>query len=186
MQNKSVFSLALILGAAFSLATATQAQTSLVAQTVQSTDNTDHADHPAPHHEMIMLGDITISNPQIRAMIPGAKVAAGYMLIKNGGEQADRLVAVTSPDAERVEIHEMSMENDVMKMRQLADGLPLPAGETTELKSGGYHLMFMQPHRIFKEGETVSVTLEFEKAGKTELTIPVTNAKGQSSDHSHH
>src|SRR5690606_18204209 len=87
----------------------------------------------------------------------------------------------------RVEIHEMSMQNDVMKMRQLEGGLEIPAGGKVELKSGGYHLMFIQPEKPYKEGETVSVTLEFEKAGKVTIDFPVTAKSGQKDeDHSGH
>ena len=86
----------------------------------------------------------------------------------------------------RVEIHEMSMENQVMKMRKLDGGLDIPAGETVELKSGGYHLMFIQPEQPYKEGDKVSATLEFEKAGKVDLEFPVTPQSGKSDDHSKH
>lgn len=143
----------------------------------------DHGDHAmAP----TKLGDLSISGPSIRAMVPGAKVAGGFLTITNGGKEADKLVGVTTTGVKRVEIHEMSMENQVMKMRKLDNGLDIPAGETVELKSGGYHLMFIQPEQPYKEGETVKATLEFEKAGKVELEFAVTPQSGKSDDHSHH
>jgi uncharacterized protein YcnI/copper(I)-binding protein len=146
-------------------------------------DHGNHGDHAmAP----TKVGDLSVSGPSIRAMVPGAKVAGGFLTIKNDGKDADKLVSVTTTGVKRVEIHEMSMENQVMKMRKLDSGLDIPAGETVELKSGGYHLMFIQPDQPYKEGDKVSATLEFEKAGKVDLEFPVTPQSGKSDDHSNH
>ncbi|HWT62052.1 MAG TPA: DUF1775 domain-containing protein [Ochrobactrum sp.] len=146
-------------------------------------DEANHGDHAmAP----IKVGDLTITAPSIRAMVPGAKVAGGFLTIANDGKTADKLVGVSTTGVKRVEIHEMSMENQVMKMRKLDGGLDIPAGESVELKSGGYHLMFIQPETPYKEGDKVSATLEFEKAGKVELEFPVTPQSGKSDDHSNH
>ncbi|MFQ0815139.1 hypothetical protein AVM02_10320 [Brucella anthropi] len=125
------------------------------------------------------LGDLEITGPFVRAMVPGAKVAGGFLTIANDGKDADRLVAVTANGVKRVEIHEMTMQNDVMKMRQLEGGLAIPAGKSVVLKSGGYHLMFIEPEKPYKEGDTVPVTLEFEKAGKVTIDFPVTAQSGQ-------
>src|SRR5690606_12308054 len=132
------------------------------------------------------LGELEITAPSVRAMVPGAKVAGGFLTIANDGKDADKLVAVTTDGVKRVEIHEMSMQNDVMKMRPLEGGLDIPAGEKVELKSGGYHLMFIQPEKPYKEGETVPVTLEFEKAGKVTIDFPVTAQNGKKDEHSGH
>lgn len=126
----------------------------------------------------VKLGDLEISGGAAKAMLPGAKVGGGFLTIKNGGGVDDRLVAIESAVAGRVEIHEMAMENDVMKMRKLDDGVAIPAGETVELKAGGLHLMFMQVSKPFAEGETVPVTLVFEKAGKVDATLAVGTASG--------
>ncbi len=134
----------------------------------------------------VKLGELTITGPSVRAMVPGAKVAGGFLTIANGGKDADRLVAVTTNGVKRVEIHEMSMQNDVMKMRQLEGGLDIPAGKTVVLKSGGYHLMFIQPEKPYKEGDTAKVTLEFEKAGKVTVDFPVTAQNGKTGEHSGH
>lgn len=151
----------------------------------------EHAEHGHDKHavaaEPIKLGDLTLNNPTVRATVPGASVAGGYITINNGGKEADRLVAASTPTADHMEIHEMSMDNNVMKMRQLKDGLEIPAGETVELKSGSYHLMLMKPVKPYLEGEKVAVTLEFEKAGKIDIEFNVTSAKGKAaSEHSHH
>ncbi len=70
------------------------------------------------------------------------------------------------------------MEGDVMKMRQLNDGIAIPSGETVELKPGGLHLMFFKVAEPFKEGATVNVTLTFEKAGAVDVVLPVASVKG--------
>lgn len=151
----------------------------------------DHASHAGQHNmaaQPAKLGDLTLNMPTIRATVPGAKVGGGYITISNDGKENDRLISVTTPTADHVEIHEMSMENDVMKMRQLKGGLEIPAGKTVELKPGGYHLMLMQPVKPYVEGEKVPATLEFEKAGKVDVIFNVTSAKGgaAASEHSQH
>lgn len=144
-------------------------------------------DHQGGHAaKPIKAGDLAISGPSIRAMVPGAKVAGGFLTIVNDGKEADKLVGVSAPDVKRVEVYEMTMENEVMKMRKLEKGLDLPAGETVQLKSGGYHLMFIQPEKPYAEGQTVPVTLEFEKAGKVEIEFPVTAQDGKTDEHSGH
>ncbi|MDK1373002.1 MULTISPECIES: copper chaperone PCu(A)C, partial [unclassified Sinorhizobium] len=127
-------------------------------------------------------GNLEISGGAVKAMLPGAKVGGGGFVVKNTGGSDDRLLAVESPAAGRVELHEMKMENDVMKMRKLDDGIAIPAGATVELKSGGLHLMFMEVMKPFAEGETVPVTLTFEKAGRVDYVLPVGAATG---DHKH-
>ena len=159
-------------------------------------DNDEHAGHGEHDHKMdhtampIKVGDLVITSPSVRAMVPGAKVAGGFLTIANVGKNADKLVTISTTGVKRSEIHEMSMENQVMKMRKLDSGLDLPAGKTVQLKSGGYHLMFIQPETPYKEGDTVPVTLEFEKAGKIKIDFPVTAQSGQSGgnsdNHSHH
>ncbi len=129
-------------------------------------------------------GDLVIAAPWTRATPGGAKVAGGYLRITNNGTSADRLVGATSPGADRVEVHEMSMTNGVMKMRPLSDGLVLKPGETVELKPGGYHMMFMDIKQPLKAGETLKATLAFEKAGKLDVTFKV-NALGATGGASH-
>ena len=121
----------------------------------------------------VKIGNLTISAPYVRAMVPGAPVGGGYMTITNTGGTDDRLVAASSPRAATVQIHEMKMDNDVMIMRELAGGLAIPAGKTIELKPGGYHLMFMKVAAPFLQGQTVRTSLKFEKAGTAEIDFPV-------------
>lgn len=138
----------------------------------------DHAEHAA-HQAVVTLGDLTLSNAFTRATPPRAPVAGGFVTIANAGAD-DRLVAASSPIAGRVEIHEMAMQDNVMQMRELPDGLPIGAGETVELKPGGLHLMFFDLTQPLTEGETVPVTLRFEKSGEIEipLTVGPMNARG--------
>lgn len=122
-------------------------------------------------------GDIEIQHPTSKATLPGQPVGGGFFTVVNHGSEADRLVSVTSPVSDDVQLHEMSMENDVMKMRQLPDGIEIPAGGTVELKPGGLHIMFMAIKQPFREGEHVAATLTFEKAGAIAVEFDVEAAR---------
>jgi len=116
---------------------------------------------------------LAIENAWTRATPPKAPVAGGFLTVRNDDARADRLLSASSPDAERVEIHEMSMTDGVMRMRKLDDGLEIAAKTSTPLKPGGYHLMFIGPKRPFVLGQTVVATLRFERAGTREVTFEV-------------
>ncbi|MEA2899570.1 MAG: periplasmic copper chaperone [Bradyrhizobium sp.] len=126
------------------------------------------------------LGDLTVTSPWTRATPGGAKIAGGYLKITNNGTSVDRFLGAKSDAADHVEIHEMSMSDGVMKMRPLPNGLEIKPGETVELKSGGYHLMFMDLKRPLKQGDTFKATLRFEKAGSLDVNFNV-NALGATS-----
>ena len=119
------------------------------------------------------VGDLVIERPWARATPKGAPVAGGYLTITNNGTEADRLVGGSFPGVGRAEVHEMKMENGVMKMRPLASGLEIKPGQTIELKPGGYHLMLMGLSGQLKAGESVNGALEFAKAGKIAVRFPV-------------
>lgn len=123
--------------------------------------------------ETVSVGEISIDGYWVKAMLPGQPVAGGFLKITNKGESDDRLLSATSPKSGRIELHEMAMKNDVMEMRALEDGIVIAAGATVELAPGGLHLMFFDVSETFKEGDTVAVTLAFEKAGLVELMLPV-------------
>ncbi len=123
------------------------------------------------------LGNLTVTSPWTRATPRGAKIAGGYLKITNNGTSADRFVGAKSDAMDRVEIHEMSMSDGVMKMRPLPNGLEIKPGETVELKSGGYHLMFMDLKQTLKQGDSFKATLQFEKAGSLDVNFNV-NALG--------
>ncbi len=119
------------------------------------------------------LGGLTVTSPWTRATPGGAKIAGGYLKIANNGSSADRFVGARSDASGHVEIHEMSMSDGVMKMRPLPNGLEIKPGETVELKSGGYHLMFMDLKQPLKPDDTFKATLQFEKAGPLEVNFSV-------------
>ena len=119
------------------------------------------------------VGDIAIVDPWSRATPGGAKVGAGYLTITNSGRTPDRLVSAATEIAERAEIHEMSMEGGMMKMREVPDGVAIPAGGNVALAPKGSHLMFLGLKKPLKEGETFSATLNFEKAGSVPVRFVV-------------
>lgn len=121
----------------------------------------------------VTLGDLVLSDAYTRAMPPSAPTGGGFVTITNNGTESDRLVSVSSPAAKVVQIHQMSMENNVMVMRQMKDGVEIPAGATVSLAPGGIHIMFINPSAPFVQGQAVEVTLHFEKAGDVTLHLPV-------------
>jgi copper(I)-binding protein len=116
-------------------------------------------------------GGIEISTPFAHAAGAGETTAA-YMLIKNTGAEADKLISVSCDAAMMTQAMESKMEGDVMSMSDVSV-IALPAGGTVELKSGGYHIMLMDLMKELKAGDTISLVLKFEKAGKMTLDVPV-------------
>jgi len=128
--------------------------------------------------QTVTTNAIKVENAYTRATVPGQQVAGGFMKIENKGASVDQLLSASSPAAGEVQLHEMAMEGNVMKMRQVKD-IAVPAGGAVELKPGGLHLMFMGLKGPFAAGETVPVKLKFAKAGELEVKMPV-NAMGNS------
>jgi uncharacterized protein YcnI/copper(I)-binding protein len=123
--------------------------------------------------ESYSIGDLRVTAPWTRATPGGAKIAGGYLTITNTGKEPDRLMSASTAVADHAEIHEMSMIDNVMKMRPLPNGLTIKPGETVALKPGGYHMMFMGLKQQLKQGDTISATLVFEKAGKIDVIFNV-------------
>lgn len=119
------------------------------------------------------LGTLKIVHPWARATPKGAAVGGGYMSITNTGKTADRLVGGKSTIAKDFEVHRMTMENGVMKMRMLRDGLEIKPGETVTLKPGGFHVMFTGLKQPLVKGRRVKATLQFQKAGKVDVEFVV-------------
>ena len=134
------------------------------------------------------LGALKIAQPWSRATPRSAPVAAGYLKITNTGAEADRLVSLVTSIAGKPSIHEMAMDNGVMKMRPLAAGLEIGPGKSVELKPGGFHLMFEDLKGGLTEGQKFRATLAFEKAGKIEVEFAVMGmgASAPAMDHRHH
>jgi len=118
----------------------------------------------------IQAGDLVITQPWSRATPTGAKVGAGYLTIRNSGQQPDRLIGVTMPPAGRVEVHEMAEKDGVMTMRPMSGGVTIAPGQTVTLAPGGIHLMLLDLKAPITRGEQLQGVLEFEKAGK--VTVP--------------
>jgi len=119
------------------------------------------------------LGAIEIGQPWARATPSTAEAGGGFLVITNTGTTLDRLIAVKSPAADKVEIHEMKMDGNVMRMRALEKGIEIPPGATVELKPGGFHIMFMGLKAPFAKDAKVPATLVFEKAGSIDIELMV-------------
>ena len=129
----------------------------------------DHGTHAVPVAE---IGTLQIFAPMIRATPPNAGAAGGFLKVKNTGDADDRLVAaqMSADIAGLVQLHEMAMDGDVMRMPEVEGGVDLPAGETIILAPGGLHIMVMQLQRPMVTGDSHAITLTFAKAG--ELVLP--------------
>ena len=131
-------------------------------------------------------GTIKITAPWTRATPAGAKVAGGFLSITNTGSAPDRLTGGSMSMAGKFEVHEMSMNDGVMKMRALDNGLEIRPGETIELKPGGYHLMFIDLKAAVKEGDKLEGTLVFERAGTIVLQFDATAMGAMPTGHMKH
>ena len=130
------------------------------------------------------FAQITIDQPWARATPPGAKIAAGYLTIRNTGG-ADRLVSASSPAAEKVETHVTVKDGDVSRMREVK-GYAVPAKGKVELTPGGSHLMLVNIKAPLKEGEKVPLVLRFEKAGEVKTELAVRSLTATGGEHMHH
>jgi len=134
----------------------------------------------AVHAHSFKLGAISIGHPYARATATGQPTGGAFLKLDNAGAE-DRLVSATAEVSKAVELHTMSMEGDVMKMRQV-DAIVLPAGKVVELKPGGLHIMFIGLKAPLKEGDKFPLKLKFEKAGEVTVTVNV-EAAGASHGH---
>lgn len=125
------------------------------------------------HAHDVTVGKLTIGHPWSRPSPMAADVAAGFLTITNSGSEDDRLVKATAEITGNVQIHDMKMEGDMMKMVELTDGIVIPAGQTVELKPGSLHIMFMGLKAQPATGSTFKGTLSFEKAGSADIEYMV-------------
>ncbi len=123
--------------------------------------------------EEVKAGDLVITQAWSRATPGGAKVAGGYLTIENRGSTPDRLIGGSADVADKVQAHQMTMNNGVMTMRPLDQGLTIAPGKTVKLAPSGYHLMLLDLKSPLKRGDKVPVILEFEKAGKVTVSFDV-------------
>jgi periplasmic copper chaperone A len=139
------------------------------------------------HARDYQKGTLKIEQPWSRVTPGGAKVAGGYLKITNTGSEPDRLVSVTTPIAGVGELHEMKMEDGVMRMRAIGNGLEIPAGGTVELKPGGLHVMFIDLKAPIEKNKPFAARLVFEKAGPIEVEFHIESmgAKEPAGHHKH-
>lgn len=128
------------------------------------------------------LAQVEVEDAWARATAPGAKVAAGYMVLHNRSAAPDRLVGASSPAAAKVETHLTLRDGDIMRMREVP-GYEIPANGRFELKPGGPHLMFTGIRQPFVEDRPVPVTLRFERAGEKTVEFRVGRGFGPPQKH---
>lgn len=128
-----------------------------------------------------------VSEPFSRPAPQGGN-GAGFFSMTNGNNGPEILFSVESPIADRVEIHESSVEGGMMKMQHLERGVPMRPGETVEFKPGGKHVMFIGLKQALKPGDKIPATFVFEHVGRVpvELTVQGGAAKAGEMDHSAH
>lgn len=118
-------------------------------------------------------GGLIIQHPWSRETAPGQVVGGGFLTVTNNNDRDDQLLSGTSPVAAEVQIHTMTMDGGVMRMRQLSDGIAVPAKGSLELKPGSFHIMFMGLKRPLRRGERFPVTLRFQHAGRVTVQFAV-------------
>lgn len=118
-------------------------------------------------------GALSIQHPWSRETAVGQAVGGGFLTVANSGTRDDRLLSGTTPVAAEVQLHTMKMDGGVMRMRQVTDGIAVPAKGSVELKPGGYHIMFMGLRRQLRQGERFPVTLRFRRAGSVTVQFAV-------------
>jgi hypothetical protein len=131
------------------------------------------------------LKSLRIDHPFARATPPGAHSAGAYLGVRNDASTSDRLVSASSPVAGIVEVHEMTMDGGMMRMRAI-QGIEIKAGTRVELKPGGYHFMLLDLKRPLKKGDRFPLTLSFEKAGTIEVSVSVEDMGATMSDSQKH
>lgn len=132
-------------------------------------------------------GDIEVGHPWSRPTPPAAKVAGGYVKVTNTGSEPDRLVSVSSPIADRAEIHRSVIENGVASMRPL-EGVTVEPGDTVDFEAERLHFMFIEPDRQLRDGDRFPATLAFENAGRidVEFMVQMRASAPAAEDHSGH
>jgi periplasmic copper chaperone A len=131
-----------------------------------------------------LLKSLKIDHPFARATPPGAKTGGVFLTVENTGTQPDRLLGVSSPVAGVAELHQMSVEGGVMRMRGVA-ALEVRPGEKLQLKPGGYHVMLSELRQPLKAGDKFPMTLKFEKAGAVEVSVWVEEMGAGAAAHAH-
>jgi hypothetical protein len=138
---------------------------------------------PAAAHDYT-LGDLRIGHPWTRATASAGGAGGGYLTIRNTGQQPDRLLRAETPAATATELHTMSMDQGVMRMRPVAD-IVIPPGEEVRLAPGGLHVMFLNTRERFVQGQKITARLVFERAGTIEVEFHVEAPGARGAGHHH-
>ena len=129
---------------------------------------------PAAFAKDAKIGDLLITQPWIRATMVKSDVASAYAGIENTGKEDDTLLSITVDGAPEVQIHQMQMEGDVMKMSEMPDGLVIKAGSKADLlPKQAHHIMLMGLKKPFRAGDVVKGSMTFKKAGKVDIEFEV-------------
>ena len=131
------------------------------------------------------VGALKIDHPYARATVPGQPSGGAYLSIENTGKEADKLLSVGSPAAKSVEIHDMKMDGNIMKMREVGEVELRPMSTVAMVPGGGYHIMMMGLTKPLKVGDKFPMTLTFQKAGKIEVSVSVDDMKTQQTNATH-
>jgi copper(I)-binding protein len=142
------------------------------------------ASAPSSAHDYT-VGSVHVGHPWARETPPGASIGAGYLEISNAGPKADVLVSISSPIAERVEIHQTRVENGVARMMPLGR-LAVPPGAKIVASPGGIHLMFIELKTPLKAGDRVPATLTFARAGRLKVEFHVSSEPPAADEHAGH
>jgi periplasmic copper chaperone A len=119
------------------------------------------------------VGPIHITQPWARATPKGATSGAAYMTITNKGATPDRVSCVSSDASAQCQIHSMTMDGDVMKMRPVEGGLEIKPGETVTLQPTSFHVMLVDLKQPLEQGKTIKATLKFDHAGTLDIEYPI-------------
>jgi copper(I)-binding protein len=126
------------------------------------------ATSPALAHDYT-VGSLKVGHPWARATPKGASVGGGYMKITNSGTASDRLIGGSTDISDSFEVHEMTMDGGVMRMRPVAGGIEIKPGQTVTFDPSGYHVMFVGLKDQLKQGDRFKATLQFAQAGKVDV-----------------
>ncbi len=144
--------------------------------------------HDASYAHGFKTGELTINHPYATPSLKGSKTGAAYIRsIKNNGKQADQLISARTTVADSVELHQMHMEGDVMKMHPVA-AIELPANTELRMMNGtpdGYHLMLINLKQPLKDGDRFQLLLQFKNSGEREVTVYVQTPKSGTPSHEH-
>lgn len=136
--------------------------------------------------QAVWAANISVTDAWARATMPGQKVSGAYMKLQSDADA--RLVGVSSPAVPRVEVHEMKMDGDVMRMREV-QSIDLPKGKTVSLEPGGFHIMLMNLPKPIAAGDVIPLTLVIESGGKrqnVEVKAEARAPMGGGAMHHHH